>query len=238
MRVIEVSMGQRRDEREWGNGRSPRKPADQWHRFELLPKRRVADVTGAACWCLEGDMWLTRSPHNLQTQAASHSWQSVMPSQIRNRIRLERASQKQSSDTHKTPYDLLKRCRESKINIKAPERVNVDHEKTRRLAASSGTIPTCENPGETPPGSEPGSPRVEASSLTTTLPRPLTHRHGIPDSSILLVVRSIICNNYGKISSRTMYGIYVIQYPIVSVNVSRHKRTDVVQESSICFCAA
>ncbi|KAJ8874128.1 hypothetical protein PR048_024970 [Dryococelus australis] len=38
-------------------------------------------------------------------------------------------------------------------------------------AASSGTIPTCENPGATPLGIEPGSPRWEASSLTTTPPR-------------------------------------------------------------------
>ncbi|KAJ8894397.1 hypothetical protein PR048_007048 [Dryococelus australis] len=47
-------------------------------------------------------------------------------SKYRNRTRLERASQKQSSDTHETPYDLVKRCREYKINIKASERVNVD----------------------------------------------------------------------------------------------------------------
>ncbi|KAJ8881838.1 hypothetical protein PR048_018324 [Dryococelus australis] len=47
-------------------------------------------------------------------------------SKYRNRIRLERASQKQFSDTHKTPYDRVKRCRERKINIKASERVNVD----------------------------------------------------------------------------------------------------------------
>ncbi|KAJ8871104.1 hypothetical protein PR048_027408 [Dryococelus australis] len=46
----------------------------------------------------------------------------------RNCIRLERASQKQSSDTHKTPYDRVKRCRERKINIKASERVNIDCE--------------------------------------------------------------------------------------------------------------
>ncbi|KAJ8870640.1 hypothetical protein PR048_029663 [Dryococelus australis] len=39
---------------------------------------------------------------------------------------LERASQKQSSDTHKTPYDRVKLCRERKIYIKASERVNVD----------------------------------------------------------------------------------------------------------------
>ncbi|KAJ8883196.1 hypothetical protein PR048_015036 [Dryococelus australis] len=43
-----------------------------------------------------------------------------------NRIRLERASQKQSSDAHKTPYDRVKRCRERKINTKATERVNID----------------------------------------------------------------------------------------------------------------
>ncbi|KAJ8869437.1 hypothetical protein PR048_028427 [Dryococelus australis] len=47
-------------------------------------------------------------------------------SKYRDRIRLERASQKQSSDTHKTPYDRVKRCRERKINTKASERVNVD----------------------------------------------------------------------------------------------------------------
>ncbi|KAJ8891444.1 hypothetical protein PR048_003972 [Dryococelus australis] len=33
-------------------------------------------------------------------------------SKYRNRIRLERASQKQSSDTYKTPYVPVKRCRE------------------------------------------------------------------------------------------------------------------------------
>ncbi|KAJ8877044.1 hypothetical protein PR048_021496 [Dryococelus australis] len=38
---------------------------------------------------------------------------------------LEIASQNKSSVTHKTPYDRVKRCRERKINIKAPERVNV-----------------------------------------------------------------------------------------------------------------
>ncbi|KAJ8897810.1 hypothetical protein PR048_003163 [Dryococelus australis] len=34
------------------------------------------------------------------------------------------ASQKRFSDTHNTPYDRVKRCRERKINIKASERVN------------------------------------------------------------------------------------------------------------------
>ncbi|KAJ8888057.1 hypothetical protein PR048_007543, partial [Dryococelus australis] len=45
-------------------------------------------------------------------------------------------------------------------------------EKTRRQAASFRTIPTCENPGATLLGTEPGSPRWKASGLTTT---PLQH---------------------------------------------------------------
>ncbi|KAJ8881452.1 hypothetical protein PR048_017933 [Dryococelus australis] len=45
--------------------------------------------------------------------------------------------------------------------------------KTRRPAASSGTIPTYENPGVTPPGIEPGLSRGETSSLATTPPWPL-----------------------------------------------------------------
>ncbi|KAJ8873543.1 hypothetical protein PR048_024361 [Dryococelus australis] len=44
----------------------------------------------------------------------------------RNSIRFERASEKQSSDTHKTQYNRVKRCREREIIIKASERVNVD----------------------------------------------------------------------------------------------------------------
>ncbi|KAJ8880188.1 hypothetical protein PR048_016654 [Dryococelus australis] len=43
-------------------------------------------------------------------------------------------------------------------------------EKTRRQAASSSTIPTCENPEANPPGLEPGSPRWEESALATAPP--------------------------------------------------------------------
>ncbi|KAJ8874576.1 hypothetical protein PR048_025442 [Dryococelus australis] len=40
----------------------------------------------------------------------------------------------------------------------------------------ASTVPTCENSGVIPPGIEPDSPWGEASSLTTTPPRPLfTH---------------------------------------------------------------
>ncbi|KAJ8868069.1 hypothetical protein PR048_031878 [Dryococelus australis] len=43
-------------------------------------------------------------------------------------------------------------------------------EKTRRPAASYGMIPTCDDPVATQPGIGPGSPRREASSLTTAAP--------------------------------------------------------------------
>ncbi|KAJ8874457.1 hypothetical protein PR048_025306 [Dryococelus australis] len=60
----------------------------------------------------------------------------------RNRIRLEIASQKQSSDTHKTPYDRVKQCQERKINIKASERVDVKTYSRKQTAVS----PTQPNP--------------------------------------------------------------------------------------------
>ncbi|KAJ8897573.1 hypothetical protein PR048_002922 [Dryococelus australis] len=57
---------------------------------------------------------------------------------------VERASQKQSSDTHKTPYDPVKRCRERKINIKAPECVNrlncLPPTKANRVQFPSGSL--------------------------------------------------------------------------------------------------
>ncbi|KAJ8882944.1 hypothetical protein PR048_014783, partial [Dryococelus australis] len=56
-----------------------------------------------------------------------------------------------------------------------------------RLTASSGTIPTCENPAAAPPGIEPGSHGWEASSLTTTTPRirSCLARHGHANRTIV-----------------------------------------------------
>ncbi|KAJ8869059.1 hypothetical protein PR048_030620 [Dryococelus australis] len=48
--------------------------------------------------------------------------------------------------------------------------------KTRRPAPPSCTIPTCENRGATRPEIEPGSPRWQASRLTSRTPRPLRGR--------------------------------------------------------------
>ncbi|KAJ8894388.1 hypothetical protein PR048_007039 [Dryococelus australis] len=69
-----------------------------------------------------------------------------------NRLRLERVSQNKSSDTHKTPYDRVKRCRKSKINTKASKRVNVDvFTQNKRpllvsLPAEPGSIPDAVAP--------------------------------------------------------------------------------------------
>ncbi|KAJ8897701.1 hypothetical protein PR048_003051 [Dryococelus australis] len=62
----------------------------------------------------------------LESKPGSPRWEASSLTTAPNRIRLERASHKQSSDTHKTPYDRVKRCRERKINTKVSERVNVD----------------------------------------------------------------------------------------------------------------
>ncbi|KAJ8880032.1 hypothetical protein PR048_020654 [Dryococelus australis] len=64
-------------------------------------------------------------------------------SKYRNRIWLERAFQKQYSDSHKTPYDLVKRCLERKKNIKASERVNVDvFTQNKRPGGGNGRSPS------------------------------------------------------------------------------------------------
>ncbi|KAJ8867652.1 hypothetical protein PR048_031455 [Dryococelus australis] len=57
----------------------------------------------------------------------------------------------------------------SSAGMKGREKLDIP-EKTRRPTASSGTIPTCENP-VTRPGIEPGSPWWEASVLTARPPR-------------------------------------------------------------------
>ncbi|KAJ8873456.1 hypothetical protein PR048_024273 [Dryococelus australis] len=66
-------------------------------------------------------------------------------------------------------------------------------EKTHRPASSSDTIPTCENTGATPLGIEPSSRRWEASSLTTTPPRP--HNDGTRECTSL-TLDTFICADY------------------------------------------
>ncbi|KAJ8873462.1 hypothetical protein PR048_024280 [Dryococelus australis] len=79
-----------------------------------------------------------------------------------NRIWLERASLKQSSDTHKTPYDRVKRCWERKKCIKASESVNVDVFTSWELGQDHGTrswSSTCNMADEVDTG-QPGEGRL------------------------------------------------------------------------------
>ncbi|KAJ8867485.1 hypothetical protein PR048_031287 [Dryococelus australis] len=74
------------------------------------------------------DHFATRIKYTIVVTGKAMNWLAVFSScyVYLNRIRLERAFQKQASDTHNTLYDRVKRCRERRINIKASERVNVD----------------------------------------------------------------------------------------------------------------
>ncbi|KAJ8883928.1 hypothetical protein PR048_015783 [Dryococelus australis] len=95
-------------------------------------------------------------------------------SKYRNRIRLEKASPKKSSNTHKTSYDRVKRCREPKINIIPKWVIEVSMEQHPNERAG-GTEDAQENPpingivrhdyymrksGVTLPGIEPGLRRA------------------------------------------------------------------------------
>ncbi|KAJ8875977.1 hypothetical protein PR048_023885 [Dryococelus australis] len=66
---------------------------------------------------------------------------NVDSKQLRFPRNLERASLNHSSDTHETPYDRVKRCREGKINIKASKLVNVDV-----FTQNNGHVPNAATP--------------------------------------------------------------------------------------------
>ncbi|KAJ8872341.1 hypothetical protein PR048_025945 [Dryococelus australis] len=85
-----------------------------WPRRNLNPVRLVHGYRIASDISIHRTVLLRATRCERVSDAAS----------ARNRIRLERATQQQSSDTHKTPHARVKRCRERKINIKASERVN------------------------------------------------------------------------------------------------------------------
>ncbi|KAJ8877386.1 hypothetical protein PR048_021840 [Dryococelus australis] len=85
---------------------------------------------------LSEDCEASRVPE--KKKGAGRNFEFVSPRLLTsaNRIRLERASQKQSSDVHKITYDRVKRCREGKINTKSSERVNVDVFTLKQTAVS------------------------------------------------------------------------------------------------------
>ncbi|KAJ8869637.1 hypothetical protein PR048_028630 [Dryococelus australis] len=77
----------------------------------------------------------------LKTRAG---WEESSEGAVGKTRALPNASQKQSNDTHKTPYDRVKRCRERKINTKASERVNSVRRRSVDRAVAERTLPRAE----------------------------------------------------------------------------------------------
>ncbi|KAJ8891621.1 hypothetical protein PR048_004149 [Dryococelus australis] len=147
-----------------GNGRSPRKPADERLRPARIPCTKIPGanppgVEPGRRW-RESSTLAADSPRPLcsvlgiadmkmcgQVVRAIRSGALVAQSIERFQVRPQ-ASQKQSSDTLKTPYGRVKRCRERKINIKAFERVNVrliQHAKQTAVSPTKNTPSACEH---------------------------------------------------------------------------------------------
>ncbi|KAJ8866582.1 hypothetical protein PR048_032441 [Dryococelus australis] len=76
-------------------------------------------------------------------------------------------------------------------------------EKTRRPAASYGTIPTCENPRATPPGIEPGSPGWEMSSRAVGSQR---SSHATYDPKVGLALLRLRANHLRQLGREIMQG--------------------------------
>ncbi|KAJ8874303.1 hypothetical protein PR048_025149 [Dryococelus australis] len=83
--------------------------------FEAQKRVRCKDNTDTSNKCLIATRHKTL-PFEANTSL------NLQPQWGRNRIRLEKASQKQSSDTHKTPYDRVKRCWEHLRRVGADPR--------------------------------------------------------------------------------------------------------------------
>ncbi|KAJ8896237.1 hypothetical protein PR048_001580 [Dryococelus australis] len=92
---------------EWRGRRKTIDPAGNRTQFALVGGERISRCAAAS------NDWFVYDEVDSELENKSYTVGKII-------------SQKQSSDTHKTPYDRVKWCRERKINIKAFERVNVD----------------------------------------------------------------------------------------------------------------
>ncbi|KAJ8876087.1 hypothetical protein PR048_023996 [Dryococelus australis] len=95
--------------------------------FPVVPGRQIIQATLSdyrTSWRFARRETLQRLTRPQCVNTFSDYTRQKVKSKYGNRTRLERVSRKQSSDTHKTPYHRVKRCRERKINVMAPERVN------------------------------------------------------------------------------------------------------------------
>ncbi|KAJ8893690.1 hypothetical protein PR048_006290 [Dryococelus australis] len=125
-------------------------------------------------------------------------------SKYRNRIRLERVSQKQSSETHKTPYDRVKRCRElsgGSLSLFLP--TGCPGTGTRRgsrlvcLAGSAGHRRRAKH--TSPTWMQTNKPRLAVSSCPASLPWPVPQpRPRFPSEGELITAwRLAVCPCHG-----------------------------------------
>ncbi|KAJ8868995.1 hypothetical protein PR048_030541 [Dryococelus australis] len=159
MRMIEVSMEQSPNERAGGNGRSPRKLADRRHG----PARFTGvEIRGGGGGGQPGRHRLGGYPDKADVSclySPLQQYQLCLRGEIWAALNTE-VSRADGGEARRVWSSAGMQGR------------GMPDKKTRRPAASSATIPTCENPGVTLPGIKPGSPRWLASSLTTTPPQP------------------------------------------------------------------
>ncbi|KAJ8883910.1 hypothetical protein PR048_015765 [Dryococelus australis] len=100
-------------------------------------------------------------PPTLVTSGGYFAWH-IIP---RKSVRLRPATEMRRCCPGPSAIVQDRRCRnDDQHTLTTQQKI---YEKTLQPA---GMIPTCENPGATPPGNEPSSPKWEASSLTTTPP--------------------------------------------------------------------
>ncbi|KAJ8892017.1 hypothetical protein PR048_004582 [Dryococelus australis] len=208
MRVIEVSMVQRRNERVGGNGRSPRKPADQRHRPARFPQpfsdwmRKALGAGLASDWLLHAAngslLAALLSGERVAALIGVRRYNVSMPDgtrgQFANIVGRDSGSipdpavlisEITPGGSWVDPGSLIQDMADFFLvsiipghYMKRDPRIercwNARARETgvSRQAASSSTIPACEDPGVNPPGIEPGWPWWETSALATGPPLP------------------------------------------------------------------
>ncbi|KAJ8868657.1 hypothetical protein PR048_030196 [Dryococelus australis] len=196
MRAIEVSMARRQNGRagEAGDLRylsrgSPHAKVREWPGRGSNPIR--LEIRHNLCpFEYSGQGWSTKVDFK-STYSTAYQLYTIIINEIRctTSLKLKESavhkvgSSSDESSLRRTPTKLFEIFEAHKQRHGRGEREIL--EKTRRPSASSSKIPTYENSRATSPGIEPGLPRWETSSLTTTAPRPAVSQE-IPQRWLLI----------------------------------------------------
>ncbi|KAJ8878980.1 hypothetical protein PR048_019586 [Dryococelus australis] len=212
-RLCEVVAGCQQNAREGGSGSTQRKLANHQQHLSRFPlTKTVNELVGGAT----GAEWLGRSPSTKANKVQSpagplpnfHKWESCrtkpLVSCFLEDLPFLPALAFRRCSTLICSQELVVRM-ERRWNARAGEREIP--EKTCRPAASSGTIPTSENPGAARPGMEPGSPWWEANSLTAQPPHACTvYRNDHSGLQVIAVVQGTELDRYRAIGSQSPGG--------------------------------